>query len=213
MKFSDYQHIIWDWNGTILDDAWLCVESVNIALAKRGLDPMTTDYYQKTFDFPVIDFYRRLGFDLNKESFTELAVEYHGLYGHRWPECELQSGALPLLQRIADSAMNQSLLSAAPQYLIDEGLRHYQLQHFFTQTIGSQDNHAHGKIEEGKHLLKQLDVAPDRALLIGDTTHDYEVAHAIGIDCVLVLGGHHHREKLQTCPVPIYDSLDELISE
>lgn len=213
MILNNYQHIIWDWNGTLLDDAWLCVESVNVALAKRGLDQLTTERYLKTFDFPVIDFYRHLGFDLEKESFSDLAVEYHSLYGNRWSECELQSGALSLLQHIADSVASQSMLSAAPQFLLDEGMRHYELQSFFTRTIGSQDNHAHGKIDEGKNLIEKLNIPHHQVLLIGDTTHDYHVANAIGADCILVLGGHHHQEKLKTCPAPIYESLEELIEQ
>lgn len=212
MNLNDYQHIIWDWNGTLLNDAWLCIESVNVTLEKRGLDPLTMDRYLKIFDFPVVDFYHRLGFDLKKESFSALAVEYHGIYSDRWSECTLKTGALALLQQISDGDANQSLLSAAPQYLLDEGVSHYDLKPFFTSTIGSQNNHAHGKIEDGKELIEKLNIPPHKVLLIGDTTHDYHVADAIGADCVLVLGGHQHQEKLQTCPVPIYDSLEQLIA-
>ena len=42
-----YKHIIWDWNGTLLNDRWLCVEGINQALIKRGLNPISEDQYSK----------------------------------------------------------------------------------------------------------------------------------------------------------------------
>ena len=59
-----YKHIIWDWNGTLLDDTWLCVEGINQALIKRNLTPISEDRYREVFTFPVRDYYKKLGFDL-----------------------------------------------------------------------------------------------------------------------------------------------------
>ena len=58
-----YKHIIWDWNGTLLDDTWLCVEGINNSLKKRSLQTITKEIYRKVFSFPVEDYYKRLGFD------------------------------------------------------------------------------------------------------------------------------------------------------
>ena len=59
------EHIVWDWNGTLLDDRWLTIAVMNRLLARRNMDELTEDRYLQFFTFPVIDYYRRLGFDLS----------------------------------------------------------------------------------------------------------------------------------------------------
>ena len=71
-----YKHIIWDWNGTLLDDAWLCVDIMDSMLKERSLGTLTLDRYQRLFEFPVIDYYRKLGFDFTKESFEKTGTEF-----------------------------------------------------------------------------------------------------------------------------------------
>ena len=66
---SKYSHIIWDWNGTLLNDAWLCVEVMNGMLAKRNLPIRTLNQYMDIFDFPVKDYYVKLGYNFEKEPF------------------------------------------------------------------------------------------------------------------------------------------------
>ena len=68
----DYTHVIWDFNGTVLSDMQVGIDSVNAMLAERGLPTLTgLDAYRETFDFPVEDYYRRLGFDFEKEDYKK----------------------------------------------------------------------------------------------------------------------------------------------
>ena len=60
-----YNHIIWDWNGTLLNDRWLCVEAINQALNKRNLPMLTEGKYKDVFSFPVEDYYKKVGFDFS----------------------------------------------------------------------------------------------------------------------------------------------------
>jgi phosphoglycolate phosphatase len=66
------EHIIWDWNGTILDDFQLCVEIINGMLIKRNMPTITKDEYSDIFDFPVKKYYKRIGFEFHKDSFESL---------------------------------------------------------------------------------------------------------------------------------------------
>ena len=63
-----YKHIIWDWNGTLLDDRLFCIEIMNQVLQKRGMKAMSESWFLDNFCFPVKDYYIKLGFDFNKES-------------------------------------------------------------------------------------------------------------------------------------------------
>ena len=52
--------IIFDWNGTLIDDVWLNLNAINGVLEKRGIKPITTEYYRENFQFPVSVFYKEL---------------------------------------------------------------------------------------------------------------------------------------------------------
>ena len=72
-----YTHVIWDFNGTVLDDVRACINSMNALLAARGLPLLTEERYKKVFGFPVEEYYGRLGLDLAAEDFkTVLAPEW-----------------------------------------------------------------------------------------------------------------------------------------
>ena len=83
LKPSQYKHIIWDWNGTLLDDAWLFVDIMNGVLENRNMDTITVEKYRKIFGFPVEEYYKKLGFDLEKESFYESGLEFIRAYEKR----------------------------------------------------------------------------------------------------------------------------------
>ena len=77
---TNINHIIWDWNGTLVDDGWLFVELINKVLKKRGLKEITIDIYRKEFCFPLEKYYQRLGFRLAVEPFDVPSMEFVALY-------------------------------------------------------------------------------------------------------------------------------------
>ena len=87
-----YKHIIWDWNGTLLVDRWLCVEGINQALIKRDLPPISEDRYRKIFTFPVKEYYKKLGFDFESEPFEVAGDEFVDYYGKNFHKAKLQKG-------------------------------------------------------------------------------------------------------------------------
>ena len=115
MERSKYKHIIWDWNGTLLDDAWLCVDVINGVLSRRNMSTISLRQYQELFNFPVIDYYVRLGFDFEKESFEIVGTEFIDNYEKRRHEVNLQKGAKAVLKSVREAELTQSLLSASLQ--------------------------------------------------------------------------------------------------
>ena len=76
-----YDCIVWDFNGTIMDDVQIGIESVNVLLKKRGLKTLDSrEEYQSKFGFPIVDYYARLGFDFDKEPYSDIAVEWVNEY-------------------------------------------------------------------------------------------------------------------------------------
>lgn len=210
MPKSKYRHIIWDWNGTLFNDAWLSVEIMNGLLRRRNMPEITLERYAELFDFPVISYYSRLGFNLDREPFEEVGTEFIVGYEKRKRECELQPGAINVLQTISAGRISQSILSAYKQDTLDELLVYFDLWRYFIRAIGLDDHYAAGKMENGIFLMTQLPYDPAEVLFIGDTVHDYDVSKEMGIDCILIPSGHQPRAKLETCSVPVLESVNEV---
>ncbi|MBN1563511.1 MAG: HAD family hydrolase [Anaerolineae bacterium] len=193
-----YQHIIWDWNGTLLDDAWLCIEIMNAMLVRRGLKRMTPEEYEQVFDFPVRDYYQRLGFDFQVEPFEKVSDEFIGRYMKRLPECKLRDCTREVLAHGWRKGLNQYVLSAMKHDTLNDMVTNFKLQTFFKAVTGLNDHHAHGKSDVGRAWLDQQHLDRSTIVMIGDTVHDFEVAQTLGIDFIPIHSGHHSRERLLT---------------
>ncbi|NOZ08899.1 MAG: HAD hydrolase-like protein [FCB group bacterium] len=209
-KFADYRHIIWDWNGTLFDDAWLCLESMNKVLARRNMPPLTRERYVEIFEFPVINYYRKLGFDFEQEPFEISGSEFIREYNARHHLPGLQEGAREILQVMVDRGLTQSLLSAQQQETLDELIDHREIRSFFTGIIGLDNHYAYSKVKRGQAWMAALPCTPAEVLFVGDTLHDAEVAASLGCDCVLIPGGHQSPARLARAGVPVLSALREV---
>ncbi len=205
------RHIIWDWNGTLLDDKWLCIESINFLLQQRGLNPISEKRYSEIFGFPVRDYYQRAGFNFNEEPFEIPALQFIGLYNERRYECKLQPGAREVLQRVSSLGISQSLLSASETRTLEEMTGYHGIQSHFGQLKGLDNHYAHGKLDLGNELVKSIPLEAGSVLMVGDTCHDSEVAAALGVECVLFSGGHFPEYRLVNCGRILIDRLTGLI--
>ena len=212
VKISRKSHVIWDWNGTVLDDADLCVEIVNEILLSQNLNTISTRSYREQFEFPVRIYYDRLGLPSNGPLFERFSQKFIKEYRKRWKKFRLQKDVIKTISFLYSSVIKQSILSAGKQEHVDSFVDHHELSVFFTLVSGTKDIYAEGKLETGKQHLIKLNVSPDDCLLIGDTTHDYEVAADLGIDCLLFTGGHHSAERLQATGAPVINSLSKVNS-
>ena len=210
-KLNSYKHIIWDWNGTLLNDAWLCVDVMNGMLEARGLPLKTVEEYKELFDFPVRDYYVKLGFDFEREPFDEVGMEFILRYNMRQGETVLHRQVKDVLSQFEAQGFLQYLLSAREQNELISETKSLGVFNYFKQIRGLDDHYAHGKMDVALQLVKEMDIDRREMLYFGDTRHDAEVADQIGIDCILITHGHHSRERLKPLGVPLLSSLKDLI--
>jgi phosphoglycolate phosphatase len=210
MYIEKYRHIFWDWNGTLLNDRWLSVDIMNGMLSKYGLPSIDEKKYLEIFDFPVHEYYLKLGFDFNRVEFKRVGLEFIEYYQQRWQECLLQPGAKDALKTFYVSGIPQSILSAANKSMIQIGVQHFQLENYFAHLIGLDHHYATSKVEVGLTYLHTLEIDPAKVLMIGDTLHDYHVARELSIDCILLTHGHHPLYKLESLSIPLLHSLDQV---
>jgi len=205
--------ILWDWNGTLLDDVGLCVDALNRLLARFGYPQhYDRETYRAIFDFPIEDYYRRAGFDFARHSFAELAADYMKDYIPSSESCPLADGAVETLDAFAAAGLRQVILSASPLSTLEAQVAQRGIRPYFDALLGLGDIYAHSKVELGLSYLRRTGFDVSRAVMIGDTRHDFEVAQALGVRCVLVASGHQPPETLQSCGVPVAAGLREAAS-
>jgi phosphoglycolate phosphatase len=207
MASATYRHIIWDWNGTLLDDLDLSIEVMNTMLTRRDLPRLERARYHALFDFPVRRYYERLGFDPARDSFEQLSVEFISGYDARRLGAVLHRGVANTLAAVRAAGVGQSILSAYRHETLHEIVAHFGLTAHFDHISGLDNIHAHSKVALGRELVTRLGIAPAEILLVGDTLHDREVARALGVACALVAAGHHPAERLRASGAAVYDDL------
>ena len=193
-------HILWDWNGTLLDDLELCAGIMREMMVEHGLDPISLDEHRKKFRLPVEDFYKDLGFDLGRVEFKHLAEDFVKKYRERFHLCRLFQGTSDLLASLQKAGKRQAVLSAAREKELHYLVQHFELSGFFDLVFGLADSHAISKVERGKELLEQWKAPREKAILVGDMDHDRDVAKALGIEILLVDNGHQDLSHWITDP-------------
>ncbi|GHU71138.1 putative phosphatase [Clostridia bacterium] len=188
--------IIWDWNGTLLDDVDACVDAENSLLADRHMPPIDLVKYHEMFSFPVIDYYRRVGFTFENETFAAVSDQYNERYLELSRTCKLFDDAVSALELLRSTGFSQILVTAASEDLLRAQLTPFDIANYFEAMIAQKDGFGHGKTESARLYLVEHNIDPSEIVMIGDTEHDREVADSLGAACVLVPRGHHSRERL-----------------
>lgn len=201
-----YKAIIWDYNGTLLNDVEIGIESINLMLRQRKLPLLTSETYRDVFTFPVKDYYEKVGFDFQKESWDLTAQEFIANYSERLPLSDIFPEARLLLDEFKKQGKKQFILSAMEMQMLKDSTKELNIQHFFNEISGINNIYASSKIENGKSLIQKHGLKAEEICLLGDTTHDYEVAQSLGCHCYLIAAGHQSFEKLKAtgCPNILY---------
>ena len=207
-------HILWDWNGTLLDDTQAALDTLNIMLAKRGAAPIAMDFYRDHFAFPVRPFYKSIGVCLENEDWDALAREYHDIYA-RQPK-RLNAEAIAALERAKAAGARQAIISALRQDLLDAATAALGVATYMDLVYGVDNLDGASKLDRARELLKAIALPggsagePVDVCLIGDALHDKEVADALGIRCVLCAQGSHAAWRLRAV-APTGDTLLEAV--
>jgi phosphoglycolate phosphatase len=205
--------VLWDWNGTLLNDVALCYDLLNQLLTEHGYAPVEggIEAYRRLFRFPVQAYYQDAGFDFSRHSFSQLAQRYMELYLPQCLTCSLQPNAQRVLQQLRAQGVRQIILSASQANHLAQQVEHFGLTASFDKLLGLGDIYAKSKVDIGRQWLQQSGADPRCITMIGDSVHDYEVAQALNVHCVLFDGGHQTHAALAATDAPVIHQLDELL--
>ena len=205
---SHIRQVLWDWNGTLLDDLTYAIGVRNRTFPAFGLPRIgSVAEYHRQFTFPVRRYYERAG--VTDETFVAVAHAWMAEYVRGFDTVPLHGDAVETLARFAAAGVRQAVLSATRRDMLESQIARFPIRAYFTDVLGLSDIYARSKEAVGLDYLARCGVPAASTLMIGDTLHDAEVARAMGTGCVLVARGHQSRETLLTAGVPVMDTLLE----
>ena len=207
MKYTD---ILWDFNGTILSDMEIGIESVNVLLLKRGKRPLSgIDEYRDVFGFPIHEYYERIGFDFSVEPYDVVAPLWVAEYMKRMPQAKVFDDVACVSEAFRAAGLRQTVMSASDLDMLRGQLEFLGISHLFDDVFGLDNIKAESKV--GIAMQWKLNNPKSVSLLIGDTEHDACVARECGFDCILVARGHQSRATLEKTGFSVVDNLSQVL--
>ncbi len=207
------RHIIWDWNGTLVNDGWLFVELINCVLKKRGMKKISISEYKDAFCFPLEKYYQKLGFNFNVEPYEVPSMEFVRLYNKNKYRPLLYNRAIKLLTSIKNKGIKNYLLSAQNNSSLLDLVNFYNISSFFEHILGTDNVHARGKGLLSDTLINNIGAKNDEILFIGDTNLDVEIASAKNILILAATYGHQSKKRFPIQKnIVLVDSFNDLFS-
>ncbi len=200
-------HVIWDWNGTLLDDFLITARITIDAMEELGLPGITEEHIRHHYQRPLVNYFSALlGRPALPEDLNLLGASYVTRYEAAMRDLPLAPDAVHALEIIAPSA-SQSLLSMAPHAQLALLVEHHALADHFTLIQGFEGTGHPSKRESLIAHCETLGVAMERCWLIGDSVDDFDAADPLGVRTVLVTTGMQGRAALVATGAPVVDSL------
>ena len=205
--------VIWDYNGTIIDDIGISVQIENQMLEERHLKAgYTLKQYRSLFCYPIIDYYHKIGYTFQEESYEQMAEEFSHLYDLNFDACGLCEGFQETIQDSIAKGYRNVIISACEDTLLKSQCRQLGIYTYFDEILGIDNIWAGSKVDMAKDWMNHADVEPEECMYLGDTTHDLETAQAIGIEhCILIAQGHQSYEVLKETGAEVKHSLKEVV--
>jgi phosphoglycolate phosphatase-like HAD superfamily hydrolase len=200
------RHLVWDWNGTLLDDLDAVVAATNAALAEFDGPVVTTDEHRRDFRRPVADYYADvLGRPVGPDDFRRLDTAFHRVYRERLIDCALAADALDAIHTWSGT---QSLLSMWFHDELVPEITRRGLVSRLARVDGLRS--AVGGGHKAEHLVEHLaalEIKGSDTVLIGDSVDDAHAAAEVGAACVLYTGGFTDPAVLAATGLPTAGTL------
>ena len=203
------KYIVFDFNGTILDDAEVTLKCLNKLIVKYlHEDPIDMAAYLEVFDFPVQDYYEKLGFDFEVLDYDLISKEFMDLYESYKDEYQLMDGIIDLLEDVKKKGYEAYILSASEKKRLKIQCDELKISGYFKDILGTDNIKGGLKSDIALKFIKDKD--PKDGLMIGDTLADLKIAELMGVKCLLLADSHQSKRRLREAHDEVYDSLKEI---
>ncbi len=207
---KEYKVIIWDFNGTLIDDINAALASVNDMLTRRELPIISFEQYASYVDTPIIKFYEHIFDNLYSMDFGEIAVEFNEGYEKHLPDRAVMANAEEVLEYFNSKGKLQTVISATHIDKVNNRLTEFGLSGYFDKILAHNNLIAEDKTHLAVGYFEEKGISPSEAVVIGDCVADFKMAQTLGCDCILTTQGHQSRKEFAETNAVVIDSLAEL---
>jgi len=204
------KYVLWDFNGTLINDVDACLQNMNNLLEKYNKKTIDLNTYRTVFTFPVIEYYKSVGIIETDDEFEPIAHEWMNGYYAMEKDLKIFDDTIENLERIHRLGLKQGVLSASSNKQLRRLLDKFGLTQYMDHILGLDDIYAKGKVEIGLNFINKHHLSPDQIVLIGDTVHDFEVATKMGIQSILFSGGHQSYDILSQTNTLVVEKIKDI---
>jgi phosphoglycolate phosphatase len=197
MKSRRFDLIAFDWDGTLYDSTTLIVRCIQAACRDIGVAEPSDEAAAYVIGLGLHDALQHAAPGLPPERYPELAQRYRHHYWARQHELVLFPGTLEMLHALKGRNQLLAVATGKNRRGLDEALKQAQLQGLFDATRTADETASKPSPLMLQELMAELGVAPGRTLMIGDTTHDLQLAVNAGTARVGVSFGAHDHETFE----------------
>jgi phosphoglycolate phosphatase len=203
--------IAFDWDGTLFDSTALIASCIQAACGDVGAPVPTRRDASFVIGLGLSDALRHAAPSLPRERHRELADRYRHHYFAKQHEILMFDGALAMLEQLKARQHRLAVATGKSRRGLDEALRSVQLAGMFQATRTADETASKPDPRMLIELMEELDVSAERTLMIGDTTHDLQLAVNAGAASLAVsYGAHEHAEFDAYAPLYVAHSVAEL---
>ena len=203
--------IAFDWDGTLFDSTAIIVRCIQAAVRDVGGTVATDKEAAYVIGMGLMQALAHAAPDVPPEKYTELGNRYRFHYIQHQDDLSLFDGVLPLLNDLRERGHLLAVATGKSRRGLDEALHTVQLKGVFdgSRTADQTAGKPHPLMLQ--ELMAEFDVAPERLLMIGDTTHDLQMAVNAGCASVGVSYGAHEPDAFHALqPLAVVHSVREL---
>jgi phosphoglycolate phosphatase len=203
--------IVFDWDGTLFDSTALITRCIQAACADVGVEVPSDRDASYVIGMGLIEALQRAAPGLARERYPELGQRYRHHYFAKQHEVVLFDGTLAMLQALKDREHVLGVATGKSRRGLDEALNSVQLKNVFDGTRTADETASKPDPRMLVELMEQFGVSPGRTLMIGDTTHDLQLAANAGTACIGVSYGAHEPSAFHAFdPLHIAHSMADL---
>ena len=196
MNRRRFDLIVFDWDGTLFDSTSLIVQCIQAASRDLGLDVPSDGDAAYVIGLGLHDALKHAVPGLAPERYPDLGRRYRHHYLARQHELVLFPGTLEMLQTLKERNHWLAVATGKGRRGLDEALSHSQLASMFDATRTADETAGKPHPMMLQQLMAEMGAAPARTLMIGDTTHDLQLAVNAGAERVAVSYGAHDTQTL-----------------
>jgi phosphoglycolate phosphatase len=204
--------VVFDWDGTLMDSVGRIVRCLQLARAELGADPRSDDQMRDIIGLGV----REATLTLYPGVDDAFVAAFTQAYRRYYLEIDvtptpLHANAEAVLSELAARGYQLGIATGKSRRGLDEALAATGLTRFFDATATADEHPSKPHPGMLAHVLGQLGVAPDDAVMVGDSVFDLEMANNLAVRGIGITHGVHDATRLQRCrPAALIGALSEL---